>query len=423
MRIWLINPYGPLPTEGWREYYFTTLGKTLAAAGHRTTWWTSNFSHHFAAHRSPGWATIPVTESFEIRLIPTIGYKSHIGVSRVASEAVLALNLFRLAGAEPPPDLIVAGDSPLPPSIVSAILARRFQVPFVLAAMDQWPELFELALPKRIRRWAPSIFAPLYWTRRYVRRHSDAVISLCDGYLRAVLRDHAVRNGIATATIFNGIDVDTFRQAAAEAHTAPIPDLPPKQADEIWAVFAGTFGNNYDIPTIAEAARLLQTSCPRIKLILGGGGPLVGLIHSAIAENGLSNIVYCGSLPAPKLAVLYSSCDIALCAYSPESNVGMPDKVYDYMAAGLPIVNSLRGELAERIETLDMGQAYQPGDAVSLASAIRRLADDEQLRARQAQNAYNAAKRFDRAVQFRQIVDIVNRLAAPTPPRALANVH
>ena len=71
MTIWLLNPYGPIPGEGWREYRYTMIGEALAANGHTVVWWAANFSHHFKRFRSPSWQDRHVSPGFAIRLVPT----------------------------------------------------------------------------------------------------------------------------------------------------------------------------------------------------------------------------------------------------------------------------------------------------------------------------------------------------------------
>ena len=51
MKIILINPYGPLPNEGWRKYRNILFGETLAEDKHDVVWYTSKFSHHFKRNR------------------------------------------------------------------------------------------------------------------------------------------------------------------------------------------------------------------------------------------------------------------------------------------------------------------------------------------------------------------------------------
>jgi glycosyltransferase involved in cell wall biosynthesis len=77
------------------------------------------------------------------------------------------------------------------------------------------------------------------------------------------------------------------------------------------------------------------------------------------------------------------------------------------MAAGLPVINSLSGEVKELIENRDIGQQYTPGDPVSLANAMIQLAEDQELRQRQARSSYQAALSYDREVQFGKLANLI----------------
>ena len=75
MRVWLINPYGPIPGEGWRDYRFTLAARALAARGHDVTWFTAAFDHHTKRMRTaapPG-----------IELIETPAYSRNISLARL----------------------------------------------------------------------------------------------------------------------------------------------------------------------------------------------------------------------------------------------------------------------------------------------------------------------------------------------------
>lgn len=57
-----------------------------------------------------------------------------------------------------------------------------------------------------------------------------------------------------------------------------------------------------------------------------------------------------------------------------------PLKIYEYMAAGLPVVASRIGQVAELIQDGTNGLLYQPGDAVALSAALNRLRCEPMLR-------------------------------------------
>jgi glycosyltransferase involved in cell wall biosynthesis len=121
--------------------------------------------------------------------------------------------------------------------------------------------------------------------------------------------------------------------------------------------------------------------------------------------------MFLGLLNNEELIKIYGICDIGLCAYSQDSNVSMPDKAYDYMAAGLPIVNSLRGELAAVIENAAIGIQYSAGDPLSLASSLDSLARDRQLMRAMAKNSFQIAQQFDSRVQYEAFGDFVEKIA------------
>lgn len=411
MRIWLINPYGPIPGESWRDYRFTIIGETLAAHGHQVRWWTANFSHHFKCFRSKGWNDLDVRPNFQIRLVPTLGYRKHIGLGRVRFELLFAWRMYRRAMKEPSPACIIAVDPPQTIGFLAVRLARRFGIPLILDVMDLWPEIFVLAFPRWLRPLAPVVLCPLYALRRHNLRQASAVTALCNTYLEMALKEAPRLEHAPSATIFNGVNVGAFR--AMNQTSSGVSELAQKigkRPGEVWVIYAGTLGNNYDIDTLLQAAVQLQQRRSRIKIVLVGDGPLRQRITEFIEVHRLSNLIYLGKFDVEDLIRLYQVCDVGLCAYAPESNVAMPDKAYDYMAAGLPIVNSLRGELENFLRDRQMGLQYIAGDARSLCNALEELASDADRRRTMARNSYNTAMMFDGQTQYRKFLEVLQQV-------------
>jgi glycosyltransferase involved in cell wall biosynthesis len=407
MNVWLISPYGPIPDEGWREYRYSIIADVLAQAGYDVTWWTPNFSHHFKRYRSAGWEDRLVRPGFRLRLVPTSGYSRNVSLARLRYETLFAWRTYRRALSEPSPGCIIAAEPPQVTGRVGVWLSRRHTCPLIVDVMDLWPELFTLGIPARLRRLAPVLFSPLTALRRRNYGHSHALMSLCNTYRDIALREVPDVGERPSVTIFNGVDVAAFRAAMRRRLTCK--NLPPK-AGELWAVYAGTLGENYDVPALLQAAQVLQNRGTALRIIVAGEGPLAAALQAFVRERQISNLTYIGSLPPSELAPLYSRCDVGICAYGAASNVAMPDKAYDYMAAGLPIVSSLRGELADLLERRGCGLSYRAGDADSLASALQLLSSDEALRARMARLSSEAGMEFDRTVQYRQLPTLIEQL-------------
>ena len=96
MKIWLLNPYGPLPGEAWRETRYAMLGRVLARHGHEVIWWTAGFCHHSKMVRTEVPKDIAVEPNFTIRLVPTPPYRRHIGLARLRFEFLFALRVLRM---------------------------------------------------------------------------------------------------------------------------------------------------------------------------------------------------------------------------------------------------------------------------------------------------------------------------------------
>lgn len=408
LRVWLINPYGPLPKEGWREYSFITFGKTLAAAGHEVTWWTSGFSHHFKRHRADDWSDEQICPNFSVRLVPGPGYRRNIGFGRMWRDAVFARRTYERGKRSPAPDIILYAENPLTMGFAGYELARHHGCPVVYDQMDLWPELIVKSAPKSLRGLAHALFAPVYARRRRVFRNIDGAIALAEPYLDSILREIDPGMIPPNMIIYNGIDVNAFRCAMQK----PLVEvLAAKMTGEgIKAVFAGSLGPSYDILNLIAVARRLHAEGSTVRIVIAGDGPLRP--HVEAAARDLANLTYLGVVPPTQLPAVYAAADIGLSCYTAESNVEMPDKFYDYSAAGLAIVNSLGGEVARHIQQASAGLQYQAGDADSLYAALTALvADPAKLESAKAAS-HQCGGRFDSVAQHKGLAAFLESLVS-----------
>ena len=106
---------------------------------------------------------------------------------------------------------------------------------------------------------------------------------------------------------------------------------------------------------------------------------------------------------------MYQFCDIGFCTYASYSTVDMPDKFYDYCAAGLAVVNSLQGEVKDHIFESKLGEQYEAGNANSLHEAIIKFQSSDYLD-QCKKNAYEIGDRFDLKNQLLPLVDMIDRI-------------
>lgn len=406
-KVWLVNPYGPIEGESWRDYSFNQFGKFLAENGYDVVWWTSNFAHHFKKYRSNGYKEIRVRDGFCIRLVPTSSYKKNFGIGRILKDFSFARNARKLFLESDKPDVIISAENPLTMSKPTFSYAKKKQIPVVVDQMDVWPEFIENSCGK-FKNIAHFFLLPVYRNRRKNYEQAAGYIALGSNYLEFARQ--VTTDGISkpSALVYNGVDIDKFQKHLSNSLTPEIQKKFDRAKGKIHCIFAGTFGPSYDIDTILQCAKKFQESASEIDFIFAGSGSEEYKIIEA--ERTLENVVFLGSLLPEELIPIYGRCHIGLCAYSSKSNVDMPDKFYDYCAAGLVIINSLTGEVKNYIEKNKLGVNYYPSDANSLYDAILTAAQDEEHYAEMRKNVRKICWEFDANSQNKKLEELIRKI-------------
>ncbi len=410
MKVWIINPYGNIPGEGWRTYRTTLIADAFAAKGHDVVSWVSNIQHRSKEKRAETWKDIQVNPNYLIKIVPSVPYSNHISLARIKYERTYAKNLRdRVLGNGAwskeqleDPDLIILGEPALFISDIILDVVKQKQCKLMVDVIDLWPELFAILLPKRLAFLDKLVFAPLYYRRNQLLKKADGIIAVAKDYLKLALKANP---NVPHDVVYWGLEVSEVKSLTANAFESPLLQKLVKQENEIWVVYAGTLGPNYDIKTIVACAGLFATTAPYIKIIVAGDGPLRNLVIQP-----QTNLVYVGSLTSADVSLLYTKCDLALSSYVGESTVSMPIKAYDYLASGLPLVNSLGRDLGEFVTQYQVGLQYSPEDAHSMCTAVLTLANDAELREQMRSNALALADQFDAKVQYEKVVSVAEEI-------------
>jgi glycosyltransferase involved in cell wall biosynthesis len=158
--------------------------------------------------------------------------------------------------------------------------------------------------------------------------------------------------------------------------------------DEFIVVCHGSIEDRYGQDTIVQAAALLRDEIPDLRVILTGRGSWIPQLLAAIAAQGLQDVVrFEGWVSNNELYDILHSADVGIVAQkaSPYSHLVHTNKMVDYWIFGLPVIASRLGALCELYDD-EFIEYFEPGNAVELAAAIKRLRNDPDRRAMLARN-------------------------------------
>ena len=378
MTVWIVNPFDNLPPEGYRPQRYWLMARAFARAGHRVTYWSSDFSH---AHKAPRKFNDPASEGFRLVLAPTRPYHANICLRRVISHRALARAWRRMAEAETEwPDVVIASLPPLSLAAAALDFSRTVGARFVADIQDAWPETFYRVAPA----W---LFAPLRTVARRIYRSSDAITGVAARYI-----DLALSYG-ATAPMHLchlGIELRAKSEEFRVKSGSRTPD-----ASLFTLAYVGAMGKSYDLETVVDSVK----ETDGVELDLAGSGPKEAALRARAA--GCRRIRFHGYLAEDELKSLLAQADAGVIPMFPDSCVGVPNKIADYAAAGLRVVNSLPGETADIISRFGAGSFYEAGDAASFKAAVNALRSQSPSFAADAfRDAFDARRLYAGYVSF-----------------------
>ena len=147
-------------------------------------------------------------------------------------------------------------------------------------------------------------------------------------------------------------------------------------------LFVGGFYSWHGITLLIEAFAIARQRVPQLELLLIGHGPEFSAVAQQVRNLGLERVVQMpGRLPRSAIAQYLAGSDIAVAPYpSLDRFYFSPLKLFEYMAAALPVVASSQGQIVDLIEHGRTGILVPPGDIAALADGIVGLAASPSLR-------------------------------------------
>ncbi len=274
------------------------------------------------------------------------------------------------------------------------VLARASRARLVVEVRDLWPAVFvELGVltNRRVIELLERVELAAY-------RAADAVVTVTEAF-----RDDIARRGIPAAKIHvirNGVDLERFAPAGE-----PDPALRARLGagpDDTLVLYLGAHGISQGLVSIAHAARRLVLDPVHIAFV--GDGADRRRLARTVADLGLVNVTMLPAVPRDEVPGLIAAADICLVPLRDVPLFGgfIPSKMFEFLAAGRPVIGALRGEAATILRAAG-AVVVEPERPDELAEQIRALARDPARRAAMAAAGRTyVATHFDRRALARR---------------------
>lgn len=294
-------------------------------------------------------------------------------------------------------DVVWGTSPPIFQGITAWMLARFKRKPFLFEVRDLWPAF---AVQIGVLRH-PFLIHSSEWLERFLYRKAERVMVNSPGFIDHVTQRGArnvrlIPNGSDTCMFNPQIKGDSFRQEH-------------RLTEKFLVLYAGAHGISNDLGILLDAADILRDRSEIIFVLLGDGKEKSALMEKA-KKMELENVLFLPSIPKKDMPVALAAADVCVAILKPIPLYATvyPNKVFDYMAAGKPVVLAIEGVIRQVIEEAQAGILVSPGDSQELAQAILRLASAPNERIVMGRNGRAFVEQhFDRAIQAYKLEELL----------------
>ncbi|MCH7925362.1 MAG: glycosyltransferase family 4 protein [Planctomycetes bacterium] len=266
-------------------------------------------------------------------------------------------------------DLVFATSTPLTVGIPGMKGARRLGVPFVFEVRDRWPELpIALGVIKN-----PALIWYLKRMEKRIYRAAERVIALAPGLKEGVCSTGYPADRVVMVP--NGCDLDLFQPSDSR-----MDDERFGAKDDFKLVFTGAHGLANGLDAVLDAAlELKRRDVSDVRFVFIGQGRERQRLMERGRQDGTDTIIsWVSSIPKEELATVLPRMDAGMMILKnlPAFYYGTsPNKFFDYIASGLPVLNNYPGWLAGMIEEHRCGVVVRPEDPRAFADAVLWMRD------------------------------------------------
>jgi glycosyltransferase involved in cell wall biosynthesis len=359
--IWIISAFTRFDQNSNHAGRFLFIANSVEKAGYKVTFFTSKFDHLLKKNK-----VAPKTENIKFVFIYEPGYAKNVSLKRIISHLIFSAGLFlhilfTILLKEHPKSIYCALPHNLA-AVLIGILAKIFRIKFITDIHDTWPE--NILSVYKLKTWQKPFYYAWKSAADLAIYLSDRIFAESNRYAERANEVRIRYRKSPAKAVYLGGDSEYYDTVAG---TVQLPSLIEKGFPKF--VYAGSLGLNYDLEMVIKTFNRFNRCFPKSWLVLLGGGECEADLRR-YAESLHSNIWFSGYIDHASLVQILRQMDFGINSFTAGGNVAYSYKFNDYMLAGIPVINSLGGEIKDLIRRYGIGYNYTAGSAKELYDAL-----------------------------------------------------
>lgn len=393
MKILYIHQYFLTPQEpgGTRSYW---IAKELIKNGHQVIMLTSStkFKEKIKRIQVEGIDVIYLKEE----------YSQNMSIYRRLKAFVNFMCKSSLIGAkEKGIDMVIATSTPLTIGIPALFLKFLKKIPYVFEVRDLWPEVpIQMGAIRN-----PMLIKVTRYLEKKIYKNAIHVIALSPGMQDGVLKYIPTQK---TTMIPNMAKIDEFWPREKNQQLMLRLGL---KIDSFKMVHFGSLGVANGADTIIESAKLLKDR-QDIEFLFVGGGSTEESLMQVVIENKLTNVKFLGKFPMFEVSEIVNFSDVSMVSFMdlPILYTNSPNKLFDSLSAGKPIIVNSAGWTKDLVEANQCGYYVSPQKPKELAELLMNLKNDTEVLETMGKNSRVLAETlYDKSILAKEFVNVINK--------------
>lgn len=401
MNILYVHQYFTTPKEpgGTRSYW---ISKALIEHGHKVVMICSTNK----SHPKPGIETI---DGIEVHYVQN-EYNNYMSpIAKVKSFISFLQKSLKEAKKQESIDVVFATSTPLTVGGVALALKRQKKWPYVFEVRDLWPEFpIQIGAIKN-----PLLKKMLRAFEKRIYKKANHIVTLSPGMKEGVLATGIPERKVSMVP--NMSKPDEFIPHESNLEIANQFGI---DTGKFNIIHFGSMGRANGLEYLIDTAKLCaEQGLADVEFIFMGDGATQPKLKQKVEELGLKNVKFLGNHPMKTVSEVVNLCDASITSFKnlPILQTNSPNKLFDSLSAGKPIIVNSAGWTKDLVENENCGFYVDPDNPQDFVDKIRKYKDDKGKLEEWGKNARKLSETtYDKAILSNQVAKIIEKSQVPT---------